>query len=281
MPKRKSSKSDNHVRVKSAFTSVTPVNTATLINQLGTIGCDASSLLSNCQNLVDLCDMFRLFKLNSIRFEFQPAQGNGSAASVQVPSGFLAATPYGITTNPTSISDFETPNVSQPTSSFGTAVQTAPFVREQRATLELGNKDMPVIDGPGGGWISTQEDGTQDDYGILWWVTTAVTAANTLNYILRTYFDVSFKDLLDPALISKLMGRHPNGLPPHIVCAPGTALWSVNQSALQGIKRQPRLLSPADQAAAATSGGGAELDARIAQLRKQIADLSAQKTPRV
>jgi hypothetical protein len=279
MPKRKSSKTDNHVRVKSAFTSVSAINTAAFIASLGNIGADATSILSNCQNLTNLSDMFRLMRLNSIRFEFQPAQGNGTA-SVQVPSGFLAATPYGITANPTSISDFETPNVSQPTASFGTASTTAPMNTNSRAVLDLSNKDLPVIDGPGGGWISTQEDGTQDDYGILWWVTTAVTAANTLNYILRTYFDVSFKDLLDPSLISSLMARHPNGLPPHIVCAPGTPLWSVNQSCLQGIKRQPRLALPGvnqkPPVGTPTDDASSDVQAKIRLLRKQIADLSGQ-----
>ncbi len=244
MPRNsKSSKkiNDNHVRIRSKFSSVSAVNTATTAQNLGNIGTDATGILANDVNLASLTDMFRLFRVNKIVFHMQPSSGTSTAA-VSVPSGFMAAIPFGTTASPTGIDSAETPNVSNPTIPFSTAASTAPLTAYQGTTLKLKNGDMPVLQGPGGGWLSTQADGSQTNYGTLWWLTTAATAANTLNYILRTVFDISFKDLLDPSLISSLMSRHPTGLPGHWELAPGTLLHSVNQGAKQGLK-----FSPVDQ----------------------------------
>lgn len=241
MPKvnKKSRNPSNTIRVKSKFSSVSPVNTAVTANNLGNIGVDPASILANDVNLANLADMFRLFRINEVTFHFAPATGTGSAATVEIPSGFLLANPYGVSTSPTDIAAAETPNVSVPTVPFGTATATAPLTRECGTTLALRNKDLPVLQGPGGGWLATQADGSQTNYGALWWLTAAATAANTLNYLLRTVFDVSFKDLLDPSLISKLFAMHSNGLPDHWELEPGSLLHSVNQSAKQGIKVSP------------------------------------------
>jgi hypothetical protein len=193
------------------------VNTAALVNSLGNIGtASGTGILANDVNIQSLTDMFRLYRINSITFEFQPATGTGSAASVQIPAGALAFVPFGNATTPTSLQDFETPHVSEPSVSFATATSTAPLTKECGTRLTLKNSDMPVLQGPGNGWLATQDDGTQGFFGKLFWGLASVTAANTLNYLLTTHFDISFKDLLDPTLISQNMAmRHPNGIPAH------------------------------------------------------------------
>lgn len=145
---------------------------------------------------------------------FEPQSG-ASTAAVEVPAGFLGYTPIGLSSNPTSMSDFETPLVSRPTVPFGTSTTvTAPLTRECGTTLQLKHADFPVLQGSPGGWLATQDDGTQTSYGNLFWALAATTAANTINYLLTTHFDISFKDLLDPALISaRLMQSHPAGIP--------------------------------------------------------------------
>lgn len=172
-------------------------------------------MLSNDANVAALSDIFRLFKINGIQVTFQPQTGT-SSASVQMPVGFIAFVPYGTTAAPTSMSDFETPLVSNPTVGFGTTTTvTSPLLRETGTSLSLKPSDMPILQGNPGGFLATQDDGTQHSFGNLFWALAATTAANTINYLLTTHFDISFKDLLDPGLISKVMARHPQGLPDH------------------------------------------------------------------
>ncbi len=211
----RASKSDE-IRIKSKFLQTSAVNTATLVNSLGNIGtASGTGILANDVNIQSLTDMFRLYRINSITFEIQPASGTSTAA-VQIPAGALAFVPFGNATTPTSMQDFETPLISDPSVSFATAAATAPLTKECGTRLSLKNSDMPVLQGPGDGWLATQDDGTQGYFGKLFWTLASVTAANTLNYLLTTHFDISFKDLLDPSLISKNMAmRHPNGIPAH------------------------------------------------------------------
>lgn len=206
----------DEVRVRSKFTQLSAINTSTGVSALGNIGtASGTGILANDVSIQSLTDMFRLYRINSITFEFQPASGAGTAA-VQIPAGFLGFVPFGAATTPTSITDFETPLVSEPTVSFGAASATAPLTKECGTRLTLKNSDMPVLQGPGGGWLATQDDGTQGYWGKLFWALAGTTASNAINYLLTTHFDISFKDLLDPALISRNIAmRHPNGFPQH------------------------------------------------------------------
>ncbi len=214
---RASKRDSNEVRIRSKFSQISAVNTSTACTALGNISSAVSSgILANDVNLQSLTDMFRLYRINSITFEFAPAS-SVTAAAVQVPSGFLGFVPYGTAASPTAIGDFETPLVSEPTVSFGTSTTTtAPLTKECGTRLTLKNSDLPILQGPGGGWLATQDDGTQGFFGKLFWAIAGTTVSNAINYLLTTHFDISFKDLLDPALISKnLMMRHPDGIPQH------------------------------------------------------------------
>ncbi len=225
---KKSSTSNNQTHIKSKFRSITPISSATLTSNLGAITTSPTGILGNDVNLQSLSDIFRLMRINSITFNFAPATGTSSAA-VEIPSGFLGYTPYGISVNPTSYADFETPLVSENTVPFGTTTTTtAPLTKETSTVLHLVNRMMPILDGAANGWLATQNDGFQTNYGNLWWNFMKTTAANTIDYVLTTYFDVSFKDLLDPASISKLFEIHPAGLPHYIEATPGSELHSAH-----------------------------------------------------
>jgi len=224
--KRKGSNSEANVKSKVEF--LVGLNTANLAQNIGTIGTDSASLLFQATQLASLSDIFRLYRINSVVFEFHPGTGVGTAA-VEVPAGFLGHVPFGANVLPTSYGEFETPNVSNLTMPFGSSITTtAPLTRESAAILPLKNKDMPILQGAGDGWLATQADGTQTHYGWLFWAQAAVTAANTINYFLKAHYDVSFKDILDPLLISKLMQKHPYGLPLHITLTPGSMLHTIN-----------------------------------------------------
>jgi hypothetical protein len=239
-----------------------------LINSIGTIGTDAASILVSDVNVASLTDMFRLFRINSFQVHFQPATGTGTA-SVQIPSGFIGFTPYGAIT-PTSYADFETPLVSKQTLPF-LAGGTAPFTSDQATQLSLSNKDLPVLQGPGGGWLATQQDGTQLNYGSIFWALAATTAANTINYLAQYYFDISFKDLLDPTLISANMQKHfPTGYPDHWILNGGDAhaIAPYQRSAVMAKRQQlglppimsDRLLHPSRPSSETISGDRSTVD---------------------
>jgi len=225
----RSKSKQNDVNIKSKFVQTSSISTASLVNALGNISSAlGTGILANEANIAALTDMFRLYKINSITFEFSPASGS-TTASVQIPSGFLGFVPFGNATTPTSQQDFESPLISECSTSWGSGGATGPLTRETGAKLTLQNSDMPVLQGPGGGWLATQDDGTQGFWGKLFWAIANVTAANTATYLLTTHFNMSFKDLLDPTLISTLMDRHPSGLPAHIQALPGSPLDSAHQ----------------------------------------------------
>jgi hypothetical protein len=217
---------DGHVRVKSKFSQLYAVNTNAAVQAIGNISpAVTTGILAGDVSLSSLTDMFRLYKINSITFEFLPATGIG-AATVQVPSGFLGFVPFGCAGTPASIADFETNLVSKTSFPYASTTTTlaAPLTKECETSLTLKNADMPVLQGPGGGWLATQDDGTQGYFGKLFWALASTTASNVMQYLLRTTFDISFKDLLDPALISKLMSRHPTGFPTTWSVQPNTPL---------------------------------------------------------
>jgi len=209
----RASKRDDHVRIRSKFVQTSAVNTSSLVNSLGNIGtASGTGILANDLNLQNLTDMFRLYRINSITFEWDPATA-ASAGAYQIPAGFLGFVPFGAASSPTSQQDFETEHISKLTVPFGTNTQTAPLTRECGTKLTLKNEDMPVLQGPGGGWLATQDDGTQGYFGKLFWAIASVTASNAINYLLSTTFDISFKDLLDPSLISLKAPLYPSGFP--------------------------------------------------------------------
>jgi hypothetical protein len=209
-----------------------------------------------------------LYKINSIEFEFVPASG-ASTAAVEIPSGFLGYAPFGRASNPTGQSDFETPLISPLTVPFGTSVTTtAPLTRECGTTLTLKNRDMPILQGSPGGWLATQDDGTQTSWGNLFWAIANVTAANTISYLLKTTFDISFKDILDPSLIStNLKGRYQAGFPTHWTIDPESLIGQMHAHHLQTLATPSLALPPARALPSNPPASGEDYESDLKELR--------------
>lgn len=238
MVKNKQNKPRNreHVRVNSKFTSTQSLNPSTAVTNLGAVTCDASGIWSTCQNITNLADMFRLFKIENVTFEFGPMTATGSAG-VNVPAGMLFFKYEGVNA-PSTLTDIEQPTVSNVSSPWGglSVAGAESLARETITRLGLANKDMPILQGPSSpgdaGFLVTQDDGTQTSFGSLFWCFLTTAASSTLTYYLRSYFDIIFKDILDPSTISKDQLQRQkraveyhvtqqSGHAPHVVFEPG------------------------------------------------------------
>jgi hypothetical protein len=271
----KNGKDDGHVRIRSQFTNTTNVSSASLVTSLGNISTAVSTgILANDVGLQSLTDMFRLYKINSIIFEFAPASG-ASTAAVEIPAGFLGYAPFGRASNPTGITDFETNLVSPMTVPFGTSTTTtAPLTRECGTKLALQHKDLPILQGSPGGWLATQDDGTQTNWGNLFWTIASATAANTIAYMLKTTFDISFKDLLDPTLISRnLNGRYQAGFPSHWTLDPESLIGQMHTAHLQRLSSSPLLPTPVTPPTISSDSDDSELALKELRISKLIAAL--------
>ncbi len=196
----------NNVRVQSRFNSQVSINPSTAATNLGELSTSNTGMWALDSQVSSLSDMFRFFKINSVAFELVP-NSTTSATAVSVPPGTLYFKMLGQNA-PTSLADLESPMQGNITLPWGTGA-TVPgesLVKECVAKLKLLNKDLPILQGPStpgdAGYLVTQDDGTQTSYGTMFWMFFNTVASTTLAYVLRTYFDISFKDILDPASIS-------------------------------------------------------------------------------
>ncbi len=204
---RSHSKPQNTVHVNTtATTQYGGVSTASAVTNLGELSTSNSGIWNLNNQISSLSDMFRLFRINDIRFEFLPQQLTSSVAT-NIPSGQLSIKLFGQNA-PTTFNDLEGPLVSNMTLPYGTSNTAIAegLLRECVAMLHVKNGDLAILEGPSDpadlGYLATQDDGTQTSFGTLFWTLMTATAANTLSYVLRTYLDLDFKDILDPATIS-------------------------------------------------------------------------------
>lgn len=194
-----------HVKT-TATTQYNGLSTATAVQNLGEVSTSNTGIWNLNNQISSLSDMFRLFRINGVTFEFLPQQLQ-SSVSTNIPSGQLSFKMYGQNA-PTTFNDLEGPLVSNMTLPYGTSTTAIAegLLKEAVAHLALKNGDMPVLMGPSSpgdsGYLATQDDGTQTSFGTLFWTLMTATAANTLSYVLRSYLDIDFKDILDPATIS-------------------------------------------------------------------------------
>ncbi len=236
--KRISNKPDNRVHIRSIWNENKSVNPSSTATNLGELTTSNSGLWALNNQVSSLSDMFRLFKINGVIFELIP-QYTTAGTAVNVPAGLLMLSLNG-QSNPTTFSDAETPlqsNLSLPWGATTTGNAEA-IVRESIARLTLANKDLVVNQGPSSpgdaGYLVTQDDGTQTSYGRLFWLLASAATSTTLNYVLRSYFDLDFKDILDPSTISSIQAERAaravsfhcevqaQGVGAHITFSPGT-----------------------------------------------------------
>ncbi len=204
---RSHSKPQNTVHVNTtATTQYNGISTASTVTNLGELTTSNGGIWNLNNQISSLSDMFRLFRINDIKFEFLPQQLTSSVAQ-NIPSGQLYVKLYGQNA-PTTFNDLEGPLVSNMTLPFGTSTTAIAeaLLGECVAKLRVKNGDLAILEGPSDpqdlGYLATQDDGTQTSFGTLFWTLMTATAANTLSYVLRTYLDLDFKDILDPATIS-------------------------------------------------------------------------------
>lgn len=191
-----------------ATTAYSSVNSSNAVTNLGTLTTSNSGIWNLNSQISSLSDMFRLFKIKSVTFEFAPQYTTGSAGT-NVPAGQLALSLFGQTA-PTDYNTIETPHVSNMTTPWGAAALAAAeaLVKEATARLHLTDADLAILQGPSGpgeeGYLATQDDGTQTSFGTLFWNFLSTTSSNVIAYYLRSYLDLDFKDILDPQTISAI-----------------------------------------------------------------------------
>lgn len=204
--------SNDVVNIRTVATSEQSCNTTNQITNLGTLTTSNSGIWALNSQISSLSDMFRLFKIKSVVFEFAPEYTTSSAAT-NVPAGQLAFSMSGQTA-PTGYATIETPHVSNMSTAWG-AVSTngtpEALLKESKAILKLREGDFAILQGPSGpgekGYLATQDDGTQTSYGTLFWNFLVSTASATVVYYLRSYLDLDFKDILDPQTISAIQAQ--------------------------------------------------------------------------
>ncbi len=236
--RKNQSKPSNRTRIRSVWNQSVSVNPSSTATNIGTLTTSNSGIWNLNNQISSLSDMFRLFKINGLRLEFQPSYTTAGVAT-NVPCGILMISLQG-QTDPTTFSDAETPLQSNLALPWGatTAGNSEAILKEQVARLVVHNKDLPVLQGPStpgdAGYLATQDDGTQTSYGKLFWLLASAATSTTLNYLLRTYFDLDFKDILDPSTISSIQAERAaaavsfhctlqsSGAGSHIEFSPGT-----------------------------------------------------------
>lgn len=152
--------------------------------------------------LNNFLDMYRLARVEHIRVESRVASSEAATASSQDSwlAWFLAYIPAGVTA-PSNLLALETRHVSAIAS--GNVQNSA-----NSAVLALSRADLVALaeaSGPGSGWLATAADGP----GTTWGDITAVTCtpAGTVGMAIASKISItmSFKDLVDPTLISERM----------------------------------------------------------------------------
>ncbi len=206
-----------HLTVRGCFIFGQSINATSTADSLGAI--QPLGIFGYSSNLNSLCDMFRLYRVNKLKFDMRPSPEDMSATYQQIWSPSVLFLSFFGATAPTSISDVENYPCGPWADGFviGPTQSTAgPVLTGSNALkLTLRHSDFPVInsaDPPG--WLATQSDGSQTGFGTVYRLAPAGSSVtNTaLNWYVKVEFDISFLDLLDPGTISAAVaaGRGPN-----------------------------------------------------------------------
>jgi hypothetical protein len=194
------------VRVHEKFYQPVNITSSSTAANLGTL--DFGSLFSASTNLLNLGDMFRLFRINKAKFLLRWEEGP-SMTQYHFPSSVLYILPFDAAA-PTSLANLEQALAVGPLhpsrimhatelTHNGTGGAADP-------TLSVQHSDLVVIDSASpSGWLATSADGGQTSFGTLYRLTyaagsSAPTAAPGWN--LEIDIDISFRDLVDSALLS-------------------------------------------------------------------------------
>ncbi len=198
---------NREVRVAEKFFITAEVTSTDVVTAIGTLGVNSGALLANSVSLANLGDMFRIFRVNSAKFKWL-ISGNTAATSALIPPQLLYILPYGAAAPSGIVSIESNQAVGDLTDYFVWSGGTTPGgIPNAAPTLKVKSSDLVVIDSASpAGWIATGADATQTHFGTLYAIKSfagASSGAATVYWTLQIEVDISFRDLVDPTLISR------------------------------------------------------------------------------
>jgi len=241
--KLNSTKAGAHITVKTVFHYPYSIAATATATSLGSLDVSGTGMWAGLQNVLNLGDMFRFVKINSVDFTLIPTVPVQTSPSsyISIPPSLLYLTPYGASI-PTDIAGVENFPCGKVSAGFLLAYSygsTSVLMKDHAPKLSLKHSELPIInaaDPPG--WLATNGDGQQLHFGTLVRVGVAAGAAvnfANINCILRSELDISFRDILDPTSISRVLDVSKSST---VSVAPG-----VLQGMVTAATKVPRLLS--------------------------------------
>jgi hypothetical protein len=198
-PQRRSGEQIEKLRVKCSKTYTGVAATAQLFL---TLDDDPSSygLPVYSQTILAYFDMYRYFRIKRLSVRLAPA---GAAPSVPQGAMVLAYLAPGVTVNPTTSDDFETPHQVLTSNNYA-----------HIGELVMSARDFAGI----GTWCVTQGDATDEiftSFGDIWIASESASATMNISSLMPSFMvfldlHLEFKTLLDPATISALVQHRKN-----------------------------------------------------------------------
>ena len=212
MSKKQNLYKQREVRITEKFFVTQQITSTDIVTSLGTLGVDGASLLANSTSIANLGDMFRLFRINGIKFRLL-FTGSDSVTSCYIPPQLLYLLPFGAAA-PAGVASLESDRaIGDLCEQFRmTAVTLTDVGGPNRVpSLKCKNSDFVVIDSASpAGWLATGLDATQGHFGTLYAIKVfagASTGVTNPYWTLQIEVDISFRDLVDPTLISRQKSR--------------------------------------------------------------------------
>jgi len=237
--------SQGHVQIN-VRSFLAPANVpATVVQTLGTLTGDNTGLLW-ISTFAALAQIFRYFRLNSLKVNMWPAISSGYAARTYFPSTALYYAPFG-SDAPTSIQELEaSPRILGPLSNpmvfpiEATSTDPVVVLKECVISLTLKNRDLVVsaeTDRPG--YLLTDSVGPQTSYGTIYYVKRAAGSGTSTNYDAQMDINASLCDLVDPTAIVALMEHRTN---PLVSIDPNFLRQSLSQYSSNTMVKSPALV---------------------------------------
>ena len=197
------------VRVTEKFFTNYQIATSDAVSQLGTLGVSSTSLLGAASaSIANLGDMFRLFRINGLKLKLFYS-GSNLVTSIIVPPSLLYILPFGATA-PVGVAELETDRAMGDLTDqweMRPTLLTDIGGPNRCPSLKVKHSDFVIIDSASpAGWLATGNDATQTHFGTLYLIKgfSGFSSGETNPYwTLQVEVDISFRDLIDPNLISR------------------------------------------------------------------------------
>ncbi len=206
MSNMKKSFKQREVRITEKFFVTQQITTSDIVTSLGTLGCASGQLFANSASISNLGDMFRLYKVNAAKFRLKYS-GINTVTATFMPPALLYVLPFGGAA-PAGVSELEADRGLGDLTDQWNAAQTSDSGGIDRTpTLKVRGSDLIVVESASpAGWIATAADADQSHFGTLYLVKAFAgvsTGVTNPYWTLQVEVDISFRDLIDPNLISR------------------------------------------------------------------------------